>query len=100
MAPLVHELEAPTLSGFSSISSGVISFERSSGLRFLSVASLCLLIVHMSWAPPAERGMEGEARFHCVAAGEALVTAMLEASSAQGSPWGPAQLLPGPTALL
>lgn len=99
VAPLVHELEAPTLSGFSSISSEVISFERSSGLGFLSVASLCL-VVHMSWAPPAEGVMERGARFHCVAAGEALVTAMLEASSAQGSPWSPVQLFPGPQVLL
>lgn len=51
VAPLVHALEAPTLSGLSSVSSEVISFEHSSGLGFLSVASLCLVIVHMSWVP-------------------------------------------------
>lgn len=49
--PRWFTVEAPTLSGLSSVSSEVISFEHSSGLGFLSVASLCLVIVHMSWAP-------------------------------------------------
>ena len=64
-APLVHALEAPMLNVFGSISSEVISFEGSSGLGLLSVAGLCLVLVHRRWGPPAEGAMKAEAPFHC-----------------------------------
>ena len=65
MAPPVHALDAPTLNGFGSISSEVISFKGSSGLGLLSVASLCLVIVHRCWGPPAEGVIKTEAPVHC-----------------------------------
>lgn len=49
--------------GLSGISEAV-SLESSSGLGLLSMASSCLVIVHMSWVPSAGL-VKGEAPFHC-----------------------------------